>query len=71
MLLINCEDTRDTNYTLQETVEFLHVMAGHMCFIAGLGNVRFSLVLYYIILYYIILYYIIVLFYYIIFSPPF
>jgi len=45
MLLINCEGTQNTNYTLQETAEFLHVTAGHMYtyFIAGLRNVRYFL----------------------------
>jgi len=43
MLLINCEDIRNTNYTLQETAEFLHVTAGHMYFIAGLGNIIYFL----------------------------
>jgi hypothetical protein len=43
MLLINCEDIRNTNYTLQETAEFLHVTAGHMHFIAGLGKCRIFL----------------------------
>jgi hypothetical protein len=43
MLLFYCENIQNTNYTLQDTVEFLHVTAGHMYFIAGPRNVKYFL----------------------------
>jgi len=44
MLLINCEDIRNTNYTLQETLQFHMYFMFYKYFIAGLGNFRYFLV---------------------------